>query len=266
MQVHGYSKRILTRLKREPQHILRNGVHVRMVDLVNPGDTVTVILQESSTIVPNPALSVPVIYEDDDVIVFDKPGNMPVHPSLAHYEDTLANFFMHYTQCKGEHLVFRPVNRLDRNTRGLCLAAKNALAAKKLSGQLHKEYTAVACGDLGQDHGIIDAPIGRVDGSLIERQVCANGQPSKTEYRVLARSNGYTMVRVILHTGRTHQIRVHFSHIGFPLAGDDLYGGNCADLSGQALSCTRLHFIHPVTGIYTDLRINMHSDLVELLK
>lgn len=258
---------MITRLKREREHILRNGSHIRMVDPLHAGDCLTIILdEEGSSILPNPDLSVPVIYEDDDLILFDKPAHMPVHPSIAHYQDTLANFFIFYMGQKDLHPTFRPINRLDANTTGLCLVAKNAFSAKQLSGGLEKEYTAVLCGNLPDDCGTINAPIAREPGSIMKRMVHPSGQPSITEYQVLFRKNGYTLVRVKLHTGRTHQIRVHFSHLGFPLAGDDLYGGDTSDLSRQALCCTRLFFQHPVMHKNINFCINIQDDMKKLLK
>ena len=267
IRTHGFSRRIINRLKREPGHILLNGVHVRMVDPLHAGDLLTVILQEeTSQIMPNPELFVPVIYEDEDFILFDKPPFMPVHPSIAHHHDTLANYFAYYMEQKGIPSVFRPINRLDANTTGLCLAAKNAFCAKQLSGSLQKEYTAVLTGEFPQDFGVIDAPIARMPGSIIKRMVAPEGQKSVTEYQVLQRKNGYTLVLVRLHTGRTHQIRVHFSHLGYPLAGDDLYGGDMTGISRHALCCTRLWFSHPVMHKEMNFCINIQEDMKYLLK
>lgn len=267
MRTHGFSRRMISRLKREPEHILRNGVHLRMIDQLHNGDILTVILQEeASHILPNPKLFVPIVYEDDDLILFDKPAFMPVHPSIAHYSDTLANYFAYYMEQKGLSLVFRPINRLDANTTGLCLVAKNAFCANQLSGSLEKEYTAVLTGEFPQDQGIIDAPIARMPGSIIKRTVDPTGQKSITEYRVRKRTNGFTLVQVKLHTGRTHQIRVHFSHLGYPLAGDDLYGGDTSLINRHALCCTRLQFLHPIMHKKIDFCINIQNDMKYLLK
>lgn len=270
MQTHGFSRKIITRLKREPEHILLNGKHIRMVDPLKTGDLLTVILaEEASDIPPNPALSVPVIYEDEDIILFDKPAHMPVHPSIAHYYDTLANFFAYYMESKGLSLVFRPINRLDADTTGLCLVAKNAYVAERLSGNknsgLDKEYTAILCGEFPQEQGVIHAPIAREPGSIMKRMVSPDGQESTTEYQVLFKKNGYTLVRVHLLTGRTHQIRVHFSHLGYPLAGDDLYGGSLEKIDRQALCCTKLRFCHPVSKQPMEFCINMQDDMKKVL-
>lgn len=253
----GFSRRILTRLKREPEHIACNGKHIRMVDLLYTGDELRIILTEPVHIPPNSALEVPIVYEDEDLVVFNKPYGMPVHPSVRHHGDTLANFFSYRMQQDGIDATFRPINRLDRDTMGLCLVAKNALSAKKLANSVKKEYTAVVCGELLESEGEINRPIGRADHTLIKRKVCPNGQPSVTRFRVLRRGKGYTLIRVFLLTGRTHQIRVHFSDLGYPLAGDDLYGGSLADCTTQALCCTRLIFMHPIQKKLCDICINI---------
>lgn len=266
MRTHGYSRRIITQLKREPEHILRNGVHVRMVDRVCAGDRITVILAEERLLRANPLLQVGIVYEDADLILFDKPPAMPVHPSFAHANDTLGNFFAFHTQSRGERISFRPINRLDADTTGLCLVAKNPLAASVLAQQVQKEYTAVLCGEPVQDSGEINLPIARDPSNPVRRCVSKEGQPSVTRYEVLNRKNGYTLVRVQLVTGRTHQIRVHFSHLGYPLAGDSMYGGDCSRIGRQALCCTRMAFVHPVDQRPMDFQIPIQRDMASLLE
>ncbi|MEG0580447.1 MAG: RluA family pseudouridine synthase, partial [Niameybacter sp.] len=261
---HSFSRRIITRLKQNRGDILLNGEHVRMIDPVSTGDTITIKLQEQSYCNTNDDLSVPIVYEDDDVIVFNKPVNMPVHPSRNHQNDTLANFFTSYMLKKGLHLQFRPINRLDRDTCGLCVVAKNALAAKLLSNSVKKEYTAIVCGVIPHSHGTINAPIVRLDDFYIKRGVYEGNmdnipqdisplstvpapQHAVTHYTVVLRSERYTKVNVILETGRTHQIRVHFSHIGYPLAGDDMYGGDTTHTSFHMLCCSKISFTSPQT-------------------
>ena len=139
------------------------------------------------------------------------------------------------------------MNRLDRDTSGLCMIAKDAYTAGALQGKLDKRYYAVLCGRLTRD-GTISAPIARAEASIITRCVREDGQPAVTHYRVLGCSPDYTAVEIRLETGRTHQIRVHFAHLGYPLAGDDLYGGSCRDIGRQALHCGRLFWRDPVTG------------------
>ena len=263
--VHGYSRRIITRLKQQPEHILLNDRHVRMIDLLHTADQLKVVLTESTDILPNPNLSVEIVYEDEDIIIFNKPASMPVHPARRHLEDTLANFFVYHIQRQGQAATFRPINRLDGDTTGLCLVAKNALSAKLLTKQVQKEYTAILCGLLPENQGEINLPIAAAPDSVIRRQVDPNGQPSITQYSVEQRKNGYTLVRVHLLTGRTHQIRVHFSHLGYPLAGDALYGGSQKDICRHALCCNKLNFIHPISTKPMSFCINIQDDLENLL-
>lgn len=262
-KVHGFSKRIITRIKREPQNISCNGKHIKMVDFLKTDDILIIKLSEQETLVPNKDLSVEIVYEDDDIIIFNKPANMPVHPSILHYNDTLGNFFAYYTNSK---ITFRPINRLDSNTMGLCLVAKNSLVASLLSKKVKKEYTAVLCGNLQDEHGIINAPIARENDTIIKRCVRDDGQESITEYIVQNKNDRYTQVCINLHTGRTHQIRVHFSHIGYPLAGDDLYGGDCTDIKTHALCCNKLEFYHPILHKNMSFCINIPYCMEKLIK
>ena len=239
----GVSARLLTQLKQSPEGILCNGVPWRTVGLVRAGDVVVLTMPEGRGLEPNPALRVPAVLETAHYIVYDKPTSMPVHPSAKHRRDTLGNYF---AACMPTH-TFRAVNRLDRDTSGLCMIAKDAYTAGALQGKLDKRYYAVLCGRLTRD-GTISAPIARAEASIITRCVREDGQPAVTHYRVLGCSPDYTAVEIQLETGRTHQIRVHFAHLGYPLAGDDLYGGSCRDIGRQALHCGRLFWRDPVTG------------------
>ena len=249
--VHGYSGRILIRLKKSPDYVQLNGVHARVVDPIHSGDRLRILLEDIPRTPPNPDLAVPVVYEDEDVIVFDQPAHMPVHPSRNHAMDTLGNFFSAYCQRTGQNLVFRPVTRLDADTTGLCLIAKNMLSASKLAGRVEKEYLALV-GNGSEpltDTGTVDAPIARENGDGIRRCVdYENGRRAVTHYQVQGRGPKYTLVRVLIETGRTHQIRVHFAYLGHPLAGDEMYGGDRSDYKVHMLHCRMLHFIHPVTG------------------
>ncbi|MBZ4671057.1 MAG: rRNA synthase [Clostridiales bacterium] len=240
----GISRRLLLKLKRTDMGILKNGEHARSVDVVKEGDRIEISLEDEKTLEANPALCVPVVYEDEDVIVFDKPAGMPVHPSHGHQGDTLGNFFAHI--CPG--VSFRPVNRLDRDTSGLCAAAKNAHAAKIIGESLDKTYFAIVCGEIFSS-GVIDAPIAREKDSIILRRVdFEKGQRAVTLYEPVLRKNGFTLLKIKLETGRTHQIRVHFAHMGFPLVGDGMYGGDTSLLKRQALHCGEVSFLHPVSG------------------
>ena len=235
---NGVSKRLITKLKRQPMGITCGGKLIRTVDEVPPSGEVCLDISDENEIPANGELNVPVVFENDSVIVFDKPQGMPVHPSMNHYEDTLGNYFSFLHP----ELTFRPVNRLDRNTSGLCVVAKNQHSAAFLQRAVKKVYYAVICGRPESDTGRIDAPVKRQTESLITRCVSPDGQRAVTNYTVLSSCGKYSYVKVDLETGRTHQIRVHFSHIGHPLAGDDLYGGNCEDATGQTLHCGEVSF------------------------
>ena len=255
------SHRLITKLKRTPMGMTRNGLPIRTVDVVHSGDIISLAAVNDTHTEPNPTLDIPVVYEDESVVVFDKPIGVPVHPSYLHQGDTLGNFFA----ARFPQLTFRPVNRLDRDTSGLCCVAKSAYAASLLQGSLDKLYSAVVCGAVEED-GVISAPIGRQDGSIIGRTVREDGQPAVTEYTVMHSGERYSLLEIKLHNGRTHQIRVHLSHIGFPLAGDSLYGGDCTDISAQALHCSRLRFVSPHTGGEILLSSPIREDMAALLR
>ncbi len=259
---NNVSKRLIRKLKQTSGGITINGKQVRTIDKVFKGDRITISLDDKKSLESNSKLNVPVLFDCDDLIVFDKPCNMPVHPSIKHQKDTLGNYFSYL--CKG--ISFRPVNRLDKDTSGICAVAKNAFAAKLLQQTLEKTYYAIVCGTINKE-GIIDAPIGRVDGSIITRKISDKGQRAVTHYRPIKHSdNGkYTLLKITLETGRTHQIRVHFSHIGYPLAGDDLYGGNCSDINRQALHCKSIRFLHPITGQEIRLDSELPPDMKKLI-
>lgn len=257
----GASRRLITRLKRVPMGITLNGTHARTIDIVHSGDVASMLIEKGEGLDENHELYAPIVYEDNDLIVYDKPVNMPVHPSHRHRNDTLGNLF------SAQHvgLTFRPINRLDKDTSGLCVIAKNSYAAAKLSGSIEKTYYAVVCGRLTTAIGTIDAPIGRSGNSVITREIRSDGQHAVTHYTVLEANDKYTLVRIKLETGRTHQIRVHFSHIGYPLAGDDLYGGDTSDITHQALHCGELEFISPVSGELLKLYSPIRKDMENLL-
>ena len=242
LTLSGTSKRLITKLKQAENGITKNGIHTRTIDTVQTGDVIEISLSDEKVLEENAELNVPVIYEDNDVIVFDKPDFMPVHPSHKHLYDTLGNYFAYC--CKG--LTYRPINRLDRDTSGLCAVAKNSFSAVNLQKSIEKVYYAVAGGKI-TGSGTIDKPIARTDNSIITRCVSEDGQKAVTHYEVLRSNDKYTLLKIKLETGRTHQIRVHFSYIGHPLAGDNMYGGDMTDLNRQALHCGELFFTHPVT-------------------
>ena len=233
----GISKKLLTKLKREYMGITRNSELIRSIDMVQSNDTIVLSIEDTSFLEPNSNLVVPIAYEDENVVVFDKSYNMPIHPSIKHQGDTLGNYFSYLYP----NTTFRPIIRLDRNTSGLCIVAKNQRSAGMLQKQISKVYYAIVTGTVDSS-GTIDAPIKRETNSIIKRVVAPDGQPSVTHYRRISTNGKYSLVEVTLETGRTHQIRVHFSYIGHSLAGDDLYGGSLQDINRQALHCGKLIF------------------------
>lgn len=239
--------------------ITRDGQLVRSIDTVFPGDVIVLRNPDETTLEPNGSLSVPVVFENENLVVFDKPGGMPVHPSIKHQGDTLGNFFAF----RYPGLTFRPVNRLDRDTSGLCIVAKNAHSANLLQGSCEKVYFAAVHG-ITDESGTIDAPIARQQESIILRCVRSDGQNAVTHFKRLKFNEKYSLEEIHLETGRTHQIRVHFSHIGHPLAGDDMYGGLRCDIPRQALHCGQLSFTEPLSGENITVTSPIPRDIEEL--
>ena len=214
---------------------------------------------------PKPAdLPLDIIYEDEDVLALNKPAAMPVHESRNHRGDTLSNAVANYMKGKRDS-AFRAVFRLDRDTSGIVLTAKNELAAAKLAGKIKKDYYAVVCGEIA-GKGTIDAPIRRLGDSIIKRGVFEDGDSAITHYESIKTNGKYTLLKINLETGRTHQIRVHFSNIGHPLAGDDIYGGSRADIARQALHCKAICFTHPVKGKKITLECDFPPDMEKLIE
>lgn len=228
--------------------ITANGQHIRTVDILHAGDAVALNIPDD----PKPAdasdIHINIVYEDDDLAVLEKPADMAVHPSHNHQGDTLANAFAAHTAANGSAATFRPINRLDRDTTGLVVVCKHSHAANRLHGHLEKVYYAVCEGELSGS-GTIDAPIRRAEGAGIRREVGEGGQRCVTRWEALSCAGGMTLLRIRLETGRTHQIRCHFScFMHMPLVGDDMYGGHTDVMTRQALHCGQVEFTHPVTG------------------
>ena len=210
-------------------------------------------------------------YEDEDLIILDKAGGVPVHPSQGHHGDTLANFLAAHYEGQGLVAAFHPVNRLDRGTSGLMAVAKHAhaherLQAQLLTGQLARTYLAVCEGVPSPAAGTVDRPIARQPGSVLRRMVTEDGAPARTHYRVLETGNGRSLLSLRLDTGRTHQIRVHMAWLGCPLAGDFLYGTELPDLPDRfALHSASLRLFQPVTGEELALTSPLPPELHHLL-
>ena len=245
----GVSAAQIKKLKFQPDGILVNGEKKNTDYMLSAGETVEINTtdesMDSTVIVQTGHLDI--VYQDDCCMVVNKPYDMPCHPSFNHPTDTIANYFMGYWQERGQTKICRVINRLDRNTSGLVMIALDAHSAQQLKGAVEKIYTAIARGRFENDHGIIDRPIARQQESIITRCVREDGQRAVTEYWVKKADEKFTLCDIRLHTGRTHQIRVHFSHIGHPLEGDDLYGGSMENINRHALHCSRLTFVSPAT-------------------
>ena len=256
----GISAQMIKRLKTVPDGMTRDGQHMRTVDPVGSGDVIVLHLPERCGHTPNPALHVPVVYESAQIAVCNKPAGMPVHPSMQHRDDTLANWFAAREPDSGFHLI----NRLDRNTSGLCVIAKTGYAAHCLRGGAEKRYYALVKPGL-HGSGTVDAPIARERESVITRCVRADGRPAVTHYRVLQETPDCTLLELTLETGRTHQIRVHMAYIGYPLLGDALYGGDCSLLPAHALHCGMMTLNDPDTNQTVTLHAPLRADMQNLL-
>ena len=246
-----------------------------MNHILQPGDTLTLHIHEehSSEKIPPVELPLDIIYEDEDLMVINKPAGMPIHPSMNNYYNSLANGLAYYFAQQNCPFVFRCINRLDRDTSGLTIVAKHyvsagilsAMIANKATSGITREYLAIAKGSVRPLEGTITAPLGRKEGSIIERTVdFENGESAVTHYRVLDEKNGHSLVSLILETGRTHQIRIHMKYLGFPLIGDYLYNPDMALIHRQALHAWRLSFRHPITGEQMHFTAPLPEDMAKV--
>lgn len=263
LRAFGVSSSLLTKLKNTPQGILLNGSAARTIDTLKAEDKLRICIKNSGAM-PSPLSDsrVKMIYSDDDILVLDKPAMMPVHESRNHQGDTLANAAAMYME---SDTAFRCVYRLDRDTSGLVLIAKNELAACKLAGKIEKDYYAV-CEGILINSGVIDVPIRREADSIIKRIAAANGDNAVTRWQALSQGDNCTLLKIHLDTGRTHQIRVHFAHIGHPLIGDSLYGKSDENMSRQALHCKTIRFCHPVSEKIITIDCDFPTDFKGLIK
>ncbi|MBQ9082099.1 MAG: RluA family pseudouridine synthase [Clostridia bacterium] len=260
------SARTMIRLKQIPGGITVDGRLLRTIDPVQAGQVVLLRLPEEAHPMQQPVtLPVSVVYEDEDVTVYNKPPYMPIHPSAGHACDTLANAAAARSAARGEVALFRPINRLDRNTSGLAVTARHAHAAARLSGRVEKVYLAVTEG-IPPTSGTIDAPLRPMEGHGIRREIGAGGEEAITHWRTLATCSGHALLAVVIDTGRTHQIRAHFACTGYPLAGDDMYGGHPGHIDRHALHCAAVRFIQPVTGETIVLTAPPPPDFCRLLE
>ena len=270
------SSKMLKYLKYREDGILLNGERVTVRKVLRTGDLLVLATCDSSdqALLEPVDLDLPILFEDADLVVPNKPPRMPTHPSHDHYRDTVANALAFRYREMGVPFVFRPVNRLDRDTSGLLLIARNKLAAGRMTaamqeGKIRKTYLAVLQGDSLPAAGRIEAPLHRTAQSIIVREVCSpnapDAEPAATDYRVLARAGGCSLVAARPLTGRTHQLRVHFASLGHPILADDLYGTEDDRIGRQALHAYRLTFPHPTTGEELTLTAPLPADLSGLV-
>ncbi len=259
------SARQTAKLKRVPGGITRNGRPITAPERLHAGDTVCIAFPEDKKLSTPVKLPIAVVYEDEDVLVAEKPPAMPMYPCPGHDRDSLANAVAYLQSCSGCFYSYRPIYRIDKDTSGLVLIAKNSFAASRLSGRVQKTYLALCEGKL-TGGGTICRPIGLKAGHSIQRAVRPDGERAVTQWRSVSSGKELSLIAVHLKTGRTHQIRVHFSSFGFPLAGDDMYGGSLGQISRQALHCAELRFRHPVTGKRMRFRSFLPEDMACLVK
>lgn len=241
----GLSSRMITRLKREKDGILMGEKILRTIDTVTAGKNVIISLPDEKIGIEPVKGNIDILFEDDYILILNKPHSMPVHPVKQHQSDTLANLVAYHSQKSGKEFTFRAINRLDKDTSGIVFVAKDRYTANAVKFALNKTYIAVCTGKITQD-GTVNQPIALKKDSKMVREVTADGSPAVTHYKVLKATDSDTLVSLVLETGRTHQIRCHMEYLGHPLEGDDLYGGSLEKIQRQALHCGKLEFIHPI--------------------
>lgn len=263
------SSRTLSKLKKSGG-IKVNGETVTVRFVLSEDDILTLSLYDiPSATIEKVDIPLDVLYEDEDILIVNKPLGMPTHPSQGHHRDTLANAVMYRYQ--NEDFTFRAITRLDGDTTGIVLIARNALSAQRLTdslqnGNIKKEYAAVVLGVPSPEKGTIDAPIARCDDSVIKRKVSPDGKSAVTQYELdFTRNDGrYSLVKAFPITGRTHQIRLHLSHIGHPIYGDFLYGEPIDNVRAY-LHCRRLTLPHPMTKEIMTVEAPFPDDIKEIM-
>ena len=269
----GYSGQNLAEIKRMPKSVLVNGEHYYMKQELNTGDHLSIHICETKCSEKIPPIQIPldIVYEDEDIIVINKPAGMPIHPSLNNYTNSMANALAWYYQEQGKPFIFRCCNRLDRNTSGLTVVAKHLVSGNILSDMvrrrdIHREYLAIVRGHVSPEAGTINAPLARKPGTIIERTVdWEQGETAITHYRLVEEKNGHSLVSLRLETGRTHQIRIHMKYLGYPLIGDYLYNPDMEYIGRQALHSHRLSFTHPITGEPMEFTAPLPKDMEKVL-
>lgn len=265
------SSRLLPILKKHDLIKLNNN-SIYLDASVKTGDLISFSLdfdEDNSNIIPT-KMPLDIIFEDEAFILINKPSNLAIHPTTYHFTDTLSNGLKYYFDANNIHKKIRPVNRLDRNTSGLVLFAKNQyvqefLIKQMLNNTFKKKYLALLTGKLDNPFGTVNAPIARKPSSIIERCVSNDGENAITHYRVLKDFNDYSLIEFELETGRTHQIRVHSQYLGHPILGDSLYGSESSLINRQALHSYYLKFIHPISRKEMEFKIDLPDDIKKLI-
>ncbi len=281
LKTQGFSAPVLVHLKKDEQSVWVNGRAVFQNYILQDGDELEVRVNEkegSDQILPV-ELPIDIVYEDEDLMVINKAAGMPIHPSMHNHDNTLGNALAWYFKKQGKPFVYRCINRLDRDTSGLTIVAKNMVsgailsqmvAAKSMDGLqaegIHRQYLAIVRGNVLPSQGTIDAPIARKESSCLERVVdFENGERAVTHYQVIKQANGHSLIQLELETGRTHQIRVHMQYLGYPLVGDYLYNPDMEYINRQALHAYRLSFPHPITRQQMEFVAPMPPDMKKVL-
>ena len=266
-----FSHNLLQKLK-QGERVWVNDKFTFLSTRGSSGEILAIQLQTQESIsIPGENLPLDILYEDDYILAANKPAGLVVHPTPRYPTGTMGNAVVGYWLSKGEAHPFRPIHRIDRNTSGVVVIAKNQFAHQQIAWQLehyqiHKRYLGFVEGQVCEDEGIIEAPIGLVPESFIKRQISPEGLSAVTRFRVLKRFQDTSLLEFILETGRTHQIRVHCQALGHPLLGDDLYGGALTRINRQALHSFMYEFLHPITGNKITIRAPWPEDLRKLLR
>lgn len=265
------SDRLLLKLKTNNK-IFLNGKATNIKTPVNSNDIVEILMdfdEDNTNVVPT-KMKLNILFEDDSLLILNKPAGFPIHPSMLHFEDSISNGVKYYFDSIGLKKKIRPVNRLDKDTSGIVIFAKNEYVQECLIKQMKrnqfvKEYIAICEGTLLNKSGIISEPIARKENSIIERCVNSTGDQAITHYDVLKSNGSLSVIHIKLETGRTHQIRVHMSYIGNPILGDTLYGNSSKLIDRQALHSYKISFVHPVTNEQILLEAPLFDDMKTII-